>query len=231
MFGMLDYRAHKLYWLFFLPFYLLAIMLSAIVALVSATAAFFYFEHFFVRLFMAIVFFEIASLVLQLVFAVFLNLWRRLFFFFVDLEPAEGRSPDEAQEVLVNGEIPRTLYRLKHQPSEFSRQDQAELVSRFQKSQGLIVRVLRPIFGVTPNFIFSATASERIAEIVAAAKANGGLDAHNIVSEFGIQNLLFEAKLQAGELEKFLAEKRHLIYKYCFLLIVFLALETGNLTI
>jgi hypothetical protein len=104
MFGMLDYRAHKLYWLISLPFRLVAriIYFAAIfagVAIAQLTSF-----SIPIKIVIAYVSMEAIGIAVYLIVSLGLSsVLNRLFFFLVDVVPAHGTNADEAKAIALMG--------------------------------------------------------------------------------------------------------------------------------
>jgi hypothetical protein len=111
VFGMLDYRAHKLFWLICLPFRFIAVVGSYAVLLVSIFIGHSTSYSVPVKILVAFVsMFAINLLVFGLFFQILFGCIRRLFFWFIDVVPAHGADSEEACFVVSNGP---TAFRLE----------------------------------------------------------------------------------------------------------------------
>ena len=106
MFGMLDYRAHKLYILiFFIPMSLLTLFSLFALPLINYSIGFYFSD---VRVFQILT--SLVSLfVLEIVWILFIfgfinKLFQFIFELFVDVIPHDGRTREEAQMVVYSGE-------------------------------------------------------------------------------------------------------------------------------
>ena len=117
MFGMLDYRAHKLYFLiFFIPIFLLTLFSLFALPLIHYSIGFYSAEE---RVFQIII--SLISLfVLEIVWLLFIfgfinKLFQFIFELFVDVIPHDGRTKEEGQMVVYSGnKAIRTLAITKH---------------------------------------------------------------------------------------------------------------------
>ena len=135
MFGMLDYRAHKLYWLLSRPLWLLGYILLFVTIACSAALAFHFFDNVYARFAIAYLAFQILGLLLLGVVHAITWLFDRIFLFIVDLVPADGRTPEEAKFVLKGGA--HTILLLKP-PSQWSDED----FSFAYRKNGWLVRTI-----------------------------------------------------------------------------------------
>ena len=103
---MLDYRAHKLYFLiFFIPISLLTLFSLFALPLINYSIGYYFSD---VRVFQILI--SLVSLfVLEIVWLIFImgfinKLFQFIFELFVDVIPHDGRTKEEAQMVVYNGE-------------------------------------------------------------------------------------------------------------------------------
>jgi hypothetical protein len=106
MFGMLDYRAHQLYWLLTLPFAVVAKLSFYAVVVASIVIAEQTSKSVGVKVVIAYLAMEAICLL------VFQGFWRlvfgavnKVFFFFVDVLPAHGTNAEEAKAVVLLGNL------------------------------------------------------------------------------------------------------------------------------
>lgn len=228
LFGMLDYRAHKLYWLLLVPLALAAIALSFLLLFaVFAYARTFNYPT-IVQFGIAVALFEVGSIALQIVFAILSWVVRKIFFFIVDVVPAEGRNKKEAEAVLVGGDGVRYILKLKYQPRRFDDDDQEALIRAIKKSQGWVVRTLRFLSGGESSTLFTSTPRERIDAIVDQVRMrehNRDYVAAFIDSE--ADPYLRQQGISPSGVEQFLVSSwgRLLAYRYS-VLILFFAVDT-----
>lgn len=162
MFGMLDYRAHRLYWLLTFPVGLLGVLAvyGCIVVLVLLSME--RVELPVLQLGAAILGMEAAAIIVQIILAFVVSIIRRIFFFFVDVVPAEGRSLEEALEVVVQGDVVRFTGNLIRDPQNFTEPDEQRLRGVANRSQGWPARILRVFLGAGPGSFFTSTPDERV---------------------------------------------------------------------
>jgi len=106
MFGMLDYRAHKLYWLLTLPFRIVARLLFFVIVAIAILIARW-------TEYSPLVQIVIAYVAMEGMATVFTLLWMGLvswpidkaFFWIVDVIPSRGEDPEEAKEIVQKGPI------------------------------------------------------------------------------------------------------------------------------
>lgn len=126
MFGMLDYRAHKLYWLLMLP------VRVAILASLLATAAFvalrlgskpIYHPDWLIKFFLTYIVAVIACVIVGLVWGKILDVLDRVFFWVVDVIPAKGRDQEEARAIVQGGPIVWLGFKLQQEIQEWTDRD------------------------------------------------------------------------------------------------------------
>ncbi|MCB1550980.1 MAG: hypothetical protein KDJ26_03150 [Alphaproteobacteria bacterium] len=104
MFGMLDYRAHKLYWLLALPLRAIYWFLAIFILIASCLWASSVVDNVVLRLLLSYVAMEIGIVIFGLFWNhVILRIHKAVFLFFIDIEPFDGRTIEQAREVLEYG--------------------------------------------------------------------------------------------------------------------------------
>jgi hypothetical protein len=103
VFGILDYRAHELYWRFFLPVRILGFVLTcvAIVAAIFIAQSTSYSP--LVKILIAFVAFQATATVLQLMLSAINWIIRSIFFGLIDVVPAHGTNAEEALAIVKTG--------------------------------------------------------------------------------------------------------------------------------
>lgn len=107
MFGMLDYRAHKLYWLLSLPFRLLARAMFFVAVAIGVIVGMWWSDYnFWIKIVIGYVIFELSVLILNMLFSA-LIIWpfNKVFFWTVDVIPSKGRDYEEAKEAVIHGPV------------------------------------------------------------------------------------------------------------------------------
>jgi len=174
MFGMLDYRAHKLYWLLSLPLGLLNWCATIAIFFASCWLASSLVTNVIAR-------FALAYIAMQ-VFCIFFVFFCKgivwcfdsLFYFFIDIEPADGRTPEQARAVLKGGE---TAILLLKPFSKWSNADFEDTIRRM----GWIARIFFPSSIRRRQQVLSKKAKERATE---------GNPEINDLSDYEIKNLM-----------------------------------------
>lgn len=129
MFGMLDYRAHKLYLILFgIPNFLIMWLWIIAVPIISYLIAFDYFDIWIYRVSGAIVVLLLAELIAGLLSYVIDWLFFSTFTLIVDIIPHDGRSKNEAKEVVKAGGKAVVLYETKKNPADWTDEQIEELV-------------------------------------------------------------------------------------------------------
>lgn len=100
---MLDYRAHKLYWLLSRPILLLMYFLVLATIIGACFVGFHFSSLTLVQLAIGFLALQIISVFLALIGLAIDWIFNRLFFFLIDLVPADGRSLEQAKLVLKGG--------------------------------------------------------------------------------------------------------------------------------
>ncbi len=131
MFGMLDYRAHKLYWLMSLPFRLvmrITFFVAIIVAILIAQSTSF---GTLIKIVIAYVAFEAILLVVgTAIYAALGWVLTRFFFFLIDVVPAHGANAEEAKAIVLTGRAFELLKNLENDIENWTYDDTRELVSK-----------------------------------------------------------------------------------------------------
>lgn len=218
---MLDYRAHKLYWLISLPISLTVIILAYALVAGSFLYAVNWTQNTLYQIGITVLLLEVSSLILGLLAVLILWTLRKLFYFLVDLVPAEGRNKLEAREVLINGDSIRYIYKLKYQASLFDDEDQIAFTKAAARGQGWIVKLIRLLDGSHGRRVFGATINERVAALVEAAKWYEYEQKNVEAFDSEMEDSLKRMGLAPRTLEQTLSniQVRHIIYRYLFLLI------------
>ena len=131
MFGMLDYRAHKLYSFLHLPFHA---VLWIIVVFLPICVPIVILSHFrnlstvplFLFLF-GIIALEVCGTILHLILKVVFLLPEAIFNFLVDPVPTDGRSKEEAKLVVTGGNRTLTIFKFAKTASEWTDDEIEEL--------------------------------------------------------------------------------------------------------
>jgi hypothetical protein len=105
LFGMLDYRAHKLFWLLTLPLRLVGWLL--IFVSIGAGIAIAQWTEYptLLKIIIGYVACEGISLVLSLLYMLLLWVVQTAFFWIIDVVPAKGADEEEARQIVLHGRI------------------------------------------------------------------------------------------------------------------------------
>jgi len=121
MFGMLDYRAHKLWILLGYPFILIGRIFSIFVMPFIAFGIAINYAN---EPFLQIIYSIFALLVIEIIWSIvfFLSLWviKNTILLFIDVIPADGRSKDEAMMVMMDGDAAITILEAAKPRPEYS---------------------------------------------------------------------------------------------------------------
>jgi len=223
MFGMLDYRAHKLYWLLTRPLALAILIISYAIVVGSFLISLEYAQSFWVRLLVSIVSLEIISLLFALLVKVLGFALEKVFYFLVDVVPAEDRSREEALLVLKFGETMRLNFNLMNRPELFRETESERFIQLLNRASGWILRILR-LTGVFSTSLLVSSPRERTEALLFEAQERWQRGER--VKEFLMNDslgFLKEQGLAAGRFEQLLssAYARSVIYRYIVLLICF----------
>jgi len=105
MFGMLDYRAHKLYLiLFFIPTLILMLVSVLGLPLINYSIGLYLAENRLYQVLISCVSLFIVEVVFLLIVKLFTNFFQFVFSLLIDVIPHDGRSKDEATFVVWGGE-------------------------------------------------------------------------------------------------------------------------------
>ena len=130
MFGMLDYRAHKLYWLIAKINHLIIFVLSLGLIL----ASFFIGVNFSKSLLWQIIISILALEVIFGIFSIIIKFWiyltEKFFRFIIDVVPSEGHSAEEAECILQFGDFYNVLEKLNKFPDLWTFSDTDRLMRR-----------------------------------------------------------------------------------------------------
>lgn len=159
MFGMLDYRAHKLYWLLYLPMRLAFFILFLASITLSILASIFILNNdilprtlsipnnFIVNLFISYVLWEMFISPVNLVIAKSITFfYNKAFFFIIDVVPCSGTSKEEATLVTTLGEKYLLSKKFETDIGHWTEEDTEKWVSISSNWRG------RLIFDVKTNF-------------------------------------------------------------------------------
>jgi hypothetical protein len=129
MFGMLDYRAHKLYWLLTRPFAVAAkvsfygaVLGSILIAEQLAKSA-------ALKIIVAFFAMEVIGGSVFLLWWLVLSAIKKLFFFFVDIVPAHGSTAEEAKLVASEGDLFLLTEKLANRVEDWTDEDTRRYVS------------------------------------------------------------------------------------------------------
>jgi hypothetical protein len=129
MFGMLDYRAHKLFWLLTFPLRLSARLgyFACIVAgiLVAPWSGY----SLLLQIIIGYAAFETCLIIVGLSVSLLLWLFRQLFFWLVDVVPSQGVDLQEAKMIVQRGPAVAILRRYAHEIESFTDVDELALVA------------------------------------------------------------------------------------------------------
>jgi hypothetical protein len=133
MFGMLDYRAHKLLWLLLWPVSLANLLVGYVAVLAAAVYVGARFGSYYVLLQIGIAWLigQVALAVLSLLFWLVTSLIKRAFFWTIDVVPAHGANKEEAKQVVLRGPIYSLSKKLDADIHEWTDDDTNSLIRTF----------------------------------------------------------------------------------------------------
>lgn len=129
MFGMLDYRAHKLFRLLTLPFLVMGKILFFI-AIAGAVAIAQWSKYPpILKIVVGYVAFEAIGFLLYFIWAVLMWMARSAFFWIVDVIPSKGSNEEEAREIVLKGRVVWLLKKLVVDIENWTYEDTRSFVS------------------------------------------------------------------------------------------------------
>jgi hypothetical protein len=146
---MLDYRAHKLYWLLALPFRVIVKVLFFIVIFI---AIFFAQSTSYtkpIKIVIAYAGVEVGLIILSLIWWPVTSAFNRVFFFLIDVLPAHGANMEEAHAIVLTGRTYELLKKFETDIQNWSYDDTREFVSRLNWR----VRLLFPVMQRTTRLV------------------------------------------------------------------------------
>jgi hypothetical protein len=149
VFGMLDYRAHKLYWLLALPFRIIvkvlffAVVFIAIIFAQSTS----YIKP--IKIVIAYAGVEAGLILLSLIWWPVTSAFNRVFFFLIDVVPAHGANMEEAHAIVLTGRTYELLKKFENDIQNWSYDDTREFVSRLNWR----VRLFFPVMQRTARLV------------------------------------------------------------------------------
>lgn len=129
MFGMLDYRAHKLHRLLSLPIVISARIAFFIAVAIGIWIAVQFDYGFLIRFVIAYVSMELIAMLFGLVYFLVMWIFSTVFFWTVDVIPARGAHQEEARTVVQQGPVYWLGLKLEREIQEWTREDTREFVS------------------------------------------------------------------------------------------------------
>jgi len=130
MFGMLDYRAHKLYWLLTMPFAVVAKLSFYAVVVASIVIAEQTSKSVGTKIVIAYAAMEaICILVFQVFWRLVFGALNKIFFFFVDVLPAHGTNAEDARGVALVGNLFLLNKKLENEIEHWTEEDTKSYMS------------------------------------------------------------------------------------------------------
>jgi hypothetical protein len=208
MFGMLDYRAHKLYRVLVYPVsFVLSIFNLFCLPIIAYFIAINFASQKILQFLLAVVVLFFIGIPWFFIVKMILAVPVGIFNFLIDPEPAEGRTKEEAKLVVASGDKAILLLKLNGPASEWTDED----IDAFAT------------ITLATRLFFEGTVRRRIYRI-----REYYLDNPDVVqSEYATNRFLKEAKLSIGWLETVVTNPfvRSIVVQYSVLLIIFVALS------
>jgi hypothetical protein len=129
MFGMLDYRAHKLYQLLSLPILLSARLAFFIAIAIGIWIAVQYDYGLLVRFGIAYVTMELIAGIFMLLYYLVMWIYSGIFFWLVDIIPSRGENEEEAREIVKKGRVIWLAKKLSQEIENWTYEDTRSFVS------------------------------------------------------------------------------------------------------
>jgi hypothetical protein len=129
MFGMLDYRAHKLYRLLSLPIVICGKLASLLAVVLGIVIAMQFAYGFLARFAIAYVSMEIIAGLFGLLYAFVMWIFSAIFFWMVDVIPARGTDEEEARTIVKQGRLVWLGHKLEREIQNWTPEDTRGFVS------------------------------------------------------------------------------------------------------
>lgn len=128
MFGMLDYRAQKLYLILFgIPNFIIFLLWAIGIPLIAYHLGFKQSDAWFLQVAASIGFLLVAEIIAAAVSFIYDKLCFFIFTLIVDIVPYDGRTKAEAKAVVVNGRKALVLYETNKNPGDWTDEDMESL--------------------------------------------------------------------------------------------------------
>jgi len=131
VFGMLDYRAHKLFFLLMLPLWLFSKVSYYFCILAGILIAQNTSYDFWIKVIIAYASTELCAAILLAVWWAINHLVQKIFFWFVDVIPARGADEEEAKEIVRRGRIVWLVKKFSSDIQDWTYEDTDAFVSVF----------------------------------------------------------------------------------------------------
>jgi hypothetical protein len=129
MFGMLDYRAHKLFRLLWWPFSVVAKLLFFVYIVVAILIAQSTGYNVLLKIVIAYVAFEAIGLLMSLIWLIVYWAFKRAFFWLIDIVPAHGANATEARAIVEGGRATELDLKFEQDIGNWTPEDTGEFVS------------------------------------------------------------------------------------------------------
>jgi len=151
LFGMLDYRAHKLLWLMTLPFWLTTRLLYFVTIFVAIIIAQSTSYGTLIKIFIANLVCQGILLVLKIIISIIGRILQGFFFFFVDVVPAHGANAEEAREIALTGRLFELNKKLENEIQNWTLDDTDEYARLMNWRVRLLGAFRRRLYKVVPE--------------------------------------------------------------------------------
>jgi hypothetical protein len=132
MFGMLDYRAYKLFWLIGLPFRIAGRLAFFIIVAIGIFIGHWTGYHVLVQMVVAYLAFEAIILVFNLLWTVVIvNPYAKVFFWVIDVVPSRGKNTEEANSIARLGPIVWLMKKFENDIEHWTDEDTDALAKCF----------------------------------------------------------------------------------------------------
>jgi len=163
MFGMLDYRAHKLYLILFgIPIIILKVITLLGIGFIAYLVGFSFAKIWIVKIILSVIILFIIELIWSGLLLIINKFFDFIFSFFVDVIPSGGRSKEEAKIVVYNGEKGITALLANNHPKEwtddnvveFAKLDWVANLFYYDKVHNRLVRI-KEYYEENPEIVFN----------------------------------------------------------------------------
>ncbi|MDG1144683.1 MAG: hypothetical protein P8N92_08435 [Burkholderiales bacterium] len=162
MFGMLDYRASKLFWLIFgVPYLALYFIPVLLLPFLAYLLGYRYIDNALLSFFAALVLLFLIEIVWIFLHMGLSKLFQFLFAILIDVIPHDGRSKDQAMAVVIGGELQILFQEFEKHPSEWRDNLAEEFLAHDWRSRWVFSNEIKNRFNaVKKHFTFDEPEAE-----------------------------------------------------------------------